>query len=162
MRLSLKHVVSLFAVSLGIWVLLSGYMKPLMLSLGVASAVLTVFLAVRMEVIDHESHPVDISPQLLAYWFWLGVEIIKSNLIVARHVLSPHLTIKPTVARVSTGHRSDVGRTIFANSITLTPGTVTLDVGEDFIEVHGLTDELVKDLQSGAMAARVPDPGGRE
>lgn len=158
--LSFKHIVSLSIVLSVAWFLLSGYTKPLLLSLGLASVALTVSLALRMEVLDHESHPMEITSGLLIYWLWLIGQIVKSNLSVARHILSPTLKISPQLVHVPTGQRSDIGRAIYANSITLTPGTVSLDVGEDAVEVHALTREDARSLESGDMSSRVPDPGG--
>lgn len=157
--LSFKHVFSLFVVSAALWLVLSGHIEPLLLSLGAVSAVLTVVMALRMEVIDHESHPIDITWRLLTYWLWLGKEVIKSNFVVARHILSLNTGISPTVAHVATGQRTDIGRAIFANSITLTPGTVALNVEEEVIEVHALTHAAAEELHSGTMSRRVPDPG---
>ncbi len=159
--LSIKHVVSLFIFLSGVWFLFSGYTKPLLLLLGVVSVALTVFLALRMEVLDNESHPVELTPSLLIYWAWLILEIVKSNLAVTRHILSPDSGISPRLVRLPMGQRTDIGRAIYANSITLTPGTVSLNVGEDVVEVHALTRELAGDLESGGMSARIPDPGGR-
>ncbi len=158
--LSFKHIVGLTIVLSVAWFLLSGYTKPLLLSLGVVSVALTVSLALRMEVLDHESHPMDITAGLLIYWLWLIGQIVRSNLSVARHILSPTLKISPQLVHVPTGQRTDIGRAIYANSITLTPGTVSLDVGEDAVEVHALTREDARNLESGDMSARVPDPGG--
>lgn len=157
--LSFKHIASLFVVSAALWLVLSGRFEPLLLSLGAASAVLTVVMALRMEVIDHESHPIEITWKLLAYWLWLSKEVIKANLVVTRHILSLNTGISPTITHVATGQRTDIGRAIFANSITLTPGTVTLNVEEEAIEVHALTRSAAEELHSGAMSRRVPDPG---
>lgn len=157
--LSFRHVASLFVVSAALWLMLSGHFEPLLLSLGAVSATLTVVLALRMEVIDHESHPVEITWKLFVYWLWLGKEVIKSNLVVTRHILSPRTGISATVVHVATGQRTDIGRAIFANSITLTPGSVALNVEEETIEVHALSHAIANGLQGSAMSRRVPDPG---
>ncbi len=157
--ISVKHVASLLVVTVALWLALSGYAKPLLLSLGAVSAVLTVWLAVRMEIIDHESYPVELSVKLLRYWLWLGKEIVKSNLDVARRILTPGQSISPTVTRVITGKRTNIGLAIYANSITLTPGTVAMNITDDGIEVHALTRAGAESLHEGAMARRIPDPG---
>ncbi len=156
---SIKHVVSLLVVVALLWFALSGYTKPLLLSLGTVSAALTVWLAVRMEIIDRESYPFEISLQLLVYWLWLGKEVIKSNIDVAQRILGPASAISPTVTRVPTGKRTDLGLAIYANSITLTPGTVSMNVEDGIIEVHALTLAGADSLHSGTMARRIPDPG---
>jgi len=126
---------------------------------GAASVALTLVLALRLDVIDHESQPIEVSHRLVLFWLWLAGQIVKSCLQVTRHILSPALDLSPTVVPVATGCRSDIGRTILANAITLTPGTVALDVGEHYIQVHALSRDIARDLQRGEMAGRVPDPG---
>ena len=82
-------------------------------------------------------------------------EIVLSNLAVARVILDPKLPIHPRILRVPAGQRSDLGQVIYANSITLTPGTVTLDVRDGHMLVHALTTESAKGLLTGEMDRRV-------
>ncbi|MDX1655299.1 MAG: Na+/H+ antiporter subunit E, partial [Candidatus Competibacteraceae bacterium] len=117
----------LHAISLGLscfilWLLLSGHYTPLLLCFGLASCLLVVVVARRMEVVDREGHPVHLGLGLLRYWPWLLKEIITANVQVMRCILKPQL-IDPQVIQVRPGQRSDLGRVIYANSITLTPGT---------------------------------------
>lgn len=147
--------VSLALVLMGIWLLLSGHYDPLLISLGVVSVVVTVWIAARLNVVDHEGHPIHIVLRLLTYFPWLFWEIIKSNVDVARRVLSPSLPISPQVFSVPASQKTDVGRTIYANSITLTPGTVTIDVRGSQVEVHALTTESADGVKTGKMDARV-------
>ena len=138
------------------WLLLSGYLKPFLVSAGVLCAVAVMLFARRMEVIDHEGHPVHLAPRAVArYWPWLVVEICKSAWDVSRIVLHPRLPISPTLLRVDATQRSDLGRTVFANSITLTPGTISVEVGRGHILVHALTREAAAGLASGEMDRRV-------
>lgn len=154
-----KHIASLLAVAIFLWLVWSGQTKALLLSLGALSAVITVWIAVRMEIIDHESYPLELSRKLVTYWFWLSKEIVVSNFDVARRILSRKPGISSSIARVATGKRSNIGRAIYANSITLTPGTVAIDVGEDYILIHALTKAHADRVKAGDMARRVPDPG---
>ncbi|MBM7869084.1 multicomponent Na+:H+ antiporter subunit E [Clostridium pascui] len=75
-------------------------------------------------------------------------EIFKSNFHVAKIVLSPKLNISPTIVTITTNLKSDFDKTILANSITLTPGTLTLDMTEDKIIIHCLEEKSIKDLQN--------------
>ena len=84
----------------GLWLLLSGHYVPLLLGLGVLSVLVVLFIATRMDVVDKEGYPVHLGPRALLYWSWLAWEIIKANLAVTRHILSPRLSISPTVVRV--------------------------------------------------------------
>lgn len=122
------------------WVLWSGIYKPLLLWLGIFSCVVSVWLAHRMGFFQY-SIPLRALLRLPAYWWWLLREIIKSSLEVARVVLSPSLPISPTMVELTTTEASDAGKVILGNSITLSPGTVTIDVHEDRLLVHCLTRE---------------------
>jgi multicomponent Na+:H+ antiporter subunit E len=81
-------------------------------------------------------------PQTLAYFGWLFVEIIKANVAVVKAVMSPDLEISPTMTKIPTAGKSDLAKTMFANSITLTPGTVAVEMAEDHILVHALLSEM--------------------
>jgi multicomponent Na+:H+ antiporter subunit E len=127
----------------------------LLLGLGALSALLVVTIALRMDVLDREGHPIHLRPKALLYWPWLGWEIVKSNVDVARRILSPTLPISPTVIRLKASQKSELGKVIYANSITLTPGTVSIDIDGDKIEVHALTREAAQALRTGDMDRRV-------
>ena len=137
------------------WLLWSGHLEPLMLGYGVASCALVLWLSLRMKLIDPESVPHHLLGGMLLYIPWLLLEIAKANLHVARVILTPSLPIQPRVIRVRATQRSELGNTIFANSITLTPGTVALDVRGGSILVHALTDQAAAGLTDGAMDSRV-------
>ncbi len=144
----------LFILS-GTWLLLSGHTNPLLLSLGLLSVAAVVACASRLEVLDDESVPVHLLPGLIRYVPWLIGQVIRSNLDVARRIVSPELPIHPSVIKVDATHHTEVGRVTYANSITLTPGTISLDVSAETIEVHALTEDAANDLMSGEMARQV-------
>ncbi len=149
------YAISLTLVLFALWLLLSGHYVPLLLGLGALSALLVVTIALRMDVLDREGHPIHLRPKALLYWPWLGWEIVKSNVDVARRILSPTLPISPTVIRLKASQKSELGKVIYANSITLTPGTVSIDIDGDKIEVHALTREAAQALRTGDMDRRV-------
>ena len=153
----LRHAFNLALFLFAIWLLLSGHYTPLMILFGVLSTLFVVFLATRADLIDRETQPVLIKLSVLFYWVWLGREIIKSNIDVTRRILSPGLPISPTVFTVRAGQKTELGRVTYANSITLVPGTVTMDVDEDVFTVHALTREVAADLKRGEMDRRVCD-----
>jgi len=153
-----KRFVNLLLMGLllaAIWLLLSGLFKPLLLVLGTISVALTVTLAARMDIIDAESHPVRAIFRYMRFWPWLTVEIVKSSLDVAKRVLSPDMPISPMVFEVRASQQTAVGRVVLANSFTLTPGTVTMDVDGDRLTVHSLSREAVEYALSGEMDRRV-------
>jgi multicomponent Na+:H+ antiporter subunit E len=154
---NLKHAFNLTLFLFAIWLLLSGHYTPLLLVLGAVSTLLVVLLAIRVDIIDRENQPVLLKPSVLLYWIWLAREIIKSNLDVTRRILSPNLPISPKVFTVRAGQKTELGRVTYANSITLIPGTVTMDVDEDIFTVHALTQAAAADLERSEMNRRVCD-----
>ena len=151
----MSRPLKLFFLTIGLWVALSGHFNPFLLSLGLLSAVTVTFVCHRMGVIDVEGQPLRLIPGLLRYVPWLAKEIVRACIDVAWRIARPKLPIQPTIIRVPADHQTVPGRVSFANSITLTPGTISLDVLENEIEVHSLTAESATDLQSGEMANRV-------
>lgn len=137
------------------WLLLSGYLEPFLIAAGAGSAIGVVLLARRMEVIDHEGHPIHLSWRVLGYWPWLMKEIAKSAWEVSRIIVNPRLPISPTLVRVKTSQQTTVGVVTYANSITLTPGTISVDVKRGEILVHALTREGAIGLLTGEMDRRV-------
>ena len=145
----------LFFLTTGLWLALSGHFDPLLLSLGLLSAATVTLVSHRMGVIDAEGQPLELMPGLLRYAPWLAKEIVRACIDVAWRIVQPSLPIQPTIIRVPANQRTVPGRVSFANSITLTPGTISLDVLEKEIEVHALTAESAADLESGEMGKRV-------
>jgi multicomponent Na+:H+ antiporter subunit E len=123
------------------WFALSGQTAWLFLLLGVISVLLSVWLAGRLGIIGRDASPYHRTVQMLVYTFWLVGEIIKANITVIRSVLDPRHTISPALVKVPAGCRSDLAKALFANSITLTPGTVTVDVAKGTFLVHALQEE---------------------
>ena len=138
----------------GTWLLLSGHYNPLLIGLGIVSCVVVLYFTHRMDVIDHEGHPIHLSWRAMTYWPWLLVEIAKANIDVSKRIVAPKRAISPTMIRVRSSQTNDVGRVVFANSITLTPGTVSVRVSEGEILVHALSLEGAEDLASGEMDRR--------
>lgn len=128
---------------------------PLLLSLGVVSCAAVVWIARRMDVVDHEGHPIQLGWRALVYWVWLGIEIVKSNISVARLILDPKLPIHPVLVTLKAGQQSELGQVIYANSITLTPGTVSIRIDSNTILVHAVAKAYAEDLESGEMDRRV-------
>lgn len=138
-----------------IWLLWSGHYSWLLLSLGAISCLVVVLLVRRMGVFEPERQNIHLFLPLPLYWPWVLWEIVVANLNIAWRVLHPGLPIEPQVFKVKASQKSELGRVIYANSITLTPGTVTLDVDGDTITVHALTGKSARSLQTGEMDRRV-------
>ncbi len=151
----LIHGTSLATTLAVIWFLLSGHTSALILGLGAASVSAITWLALRMDLIDYEGHPTHLAFRAPFFWIWLLWEIVKSNLQVIRIILDPKLPISPRMFTVPLTQKSDIGRVIYANSITLTPGTISLEVNDSRIEVHALTAAGEAGLAEGEMDRRV-------
>ena len=149
------HALSLASATALLWLMLSGVLEGWLLALGVASVVGVVAIARRMDVIDHEGHPMHLGLRPLRYWPWLTLEIAKANIDVTRAIARPTMKIRPRVLSVPASQQSAVGRVIYANSITLTPGTVTLAVDGARFTVHALTINAERSLATGDMDRRV-------
>lgn len=139
------------------WFMLSGHTETLLIVLGLLSTLFTIFLSRRMKIIDHESYPLHLSARLLRYSPFLVKEIILANVDVIKRILTPGHYISPTIVTLPASQKNDLSKVIYANSITLTPGTVTLDLSGDELIVHALSEEGAEDLQTGRMAEAIPD-----
>mgnify|MGYP002630283613 CR=1 FL=1 len=153
-----------FLVFMAAWLVWSGVPDwnpghvPLTVVFGVFSSALVVFFSERMR------HPEDASSVAMTFWVrhitylpWLVKEIVMSNLHVARVILSPTMPIRPRVLRVQCTQTSDMAKVVYANSITLTPGTITLDLRGDSLLVHALTADSAEGLLTGEMDRRVTE-----
>lgn len=150
--------VALLALLLALaWLLWSGFYTPLLLGLGAFSCALVIYLSHRMGLVNSDLFSGTVSLRLFAYWAWLAKEVVKSSLEVTRCVLSPRLPISPTVAEFDAHTDHPVDLAILGNSITLTPGTLTLQIRDGHFKVHALTEAGAKDLLTGEMDRRVSE-----
>jgi multicomponent Na+:H+ antiporter subunit E len=155
----LLYGIVLTAVLAVLWLALSGmWWHMIITSLGAASVAVSVYMTVRMGVLDGESVPFANMGRFGRYWIWLGGEIFKANIAVVRLALAPDLNIKPVLTRVAAEGGSDMARTTFGNSITLTPGTVTVEVEPGGFLVHALDEsfadqEAFRDMERRALRA---------
>jgi len=134
---------------------MSGILDPFILTLGLFSCVVVVIIAIRMDVVDHEAIPLHITFGILLYWPWLIWEIVKANVDVTKRVLG-FAPISPTMVKIKATQQTDLGLVIFANSITLTPGTISIDVEQGGqILVHAISREGTEELEGGEMDRRV-------
>jgi len=138
------------------WLSMSGHFEPLLLGLGVASVALTIFLSRRMNVIDSESYPLHLSLKLPGFFLYLFKEIVKANIDVARRILRWRSTsISPQMIDIPQPQKSDLGAVIYANSITLTPGTVTVKLSKENLTVHALSRETATELATGTLSKEI-------
>ncbi|MEX2366563.1 MAG: Na+/H+ antiporter subunit E [Pseudohongiellaceae bacterium] len=158
----MKRISGLALILSVFWLINSGHFTPMLLGFGVLSVAGVILINRRMEAVDGEYEPpVFLSFRLPAYLFWLLCEIIKSNIDVVKRIWQPVPDISPTVFRVNASQKTDLCKVLYANSITMTPGTVTMDIDENTFEVHALTREGSEGVQEGEMDRRVIRLEGR-
>jgi multicomponent Na+:H+ antiporter subunit E len=131
------HYLLIYVIVTLFWFLLVGRLKRDEVIVGlVVGAIITLLDSPRLSILAG----VRLSPQaplaLLVYLFIFIKALIQSNIDMARRVLSPSLPIRPGLVEIRTRLQSPIGRLLLANSITLTPGTLTIDVVDERIMVH--------------------------
>ncbi len=132
-------IFSLFAL----WLLMSGIYKPLLITLGVISCVVSALIARHLGLLDHQAAIFQEFRfvKTIKYLFWLIVEIGKADWAVSKIILGTEMPKRQRLIAVPCTQTTDLGKTMFANSITITPGTVTVETEQDYFIVHSLTDE---------------------
>jgi len=146
----------LLGVSLFVfWLILSGHFEPLLLSFGVFSCALVTYVAWRMDRVDRFAFVVPLSFRFFGYLAWLVKEIAVANVNVARIILNPRLPISPIMVPFKASQKSDLGRMIYANSITLTPGTITTGTDGPIFRIHALTWHDVDGREEDEMDRRI-------
>ena len=143
----------LFVFYFVIWLLLSGHYDPLLLTLGVLSCITCLYVTWKAKFIDEEGLPLHLLIRLPIYTLWLFKEIIKANIDTAKIIIVNNPD--PQNFRVKSSQKTEAGKVTYANSITLTPGTVTTVLDGDILEVHALSSDMADDVKSGAMDKKV-------
>lgn len=149
------RLISLAASLFAFWLILSGHYTPILVGAGLVSALLCAIVGRRMLVVDQEGHPLQLLKGTVTYYPWLLWEIVKSAWAVSLIILNPKLPISPTMTRLRASQRSSAGLATYGNSITLTPGTLTVGLVGNELVVHALTLDGALDLESGRMDRRV-------
>ena len=143
----------LFVFYFVIWLLLSGHYDPLLLTLGVLSCITCLYVTWKAKFIDEEGLPLHLLIRLPIYTLWLFKEIIKANIDTAKIIIINNPD--PQNFRVKSSQKTEAGKVTYANSITLTPGTVTTLLDGDILEVHALSSDMAEDVKSGVMDKKV-------
>ena len=143
----------LFFILFSLWLLISGYYNVLIISLGIISCAFCVYVAKRGNLIDDEGLPIFFIPRLSNYLIWLFKEILISNLNTAKVIINGK--VEPETFTVKVSQVTDVAKVTYANSITLTPGTVTTKMQKNVFEVHALNSDFGNDVRTNEMDKKV-------
>ena len=143
----------LFFILFSLWLLMSGHYNVLIVSLGIISCAFCVYVAKRGKLIDDEGLHIFFMPRLLNYLIWLFKEILKSNLATGKVIINGK--VEPETFTVKTSQVTDVAKVTYANSITLTPGTVTTKIQKGVFEVHALNSDFGNDVRTNEMDKKV-------
>ena len=153
----MKNTLSLGVLLIVVWLLWSGHFDNyFMLALGIASCGFCLWLTQRMKIVDEEGAPVQLGIRpFTTYLPWLVKEIVVSNIAVTKIICSPQMPLQRNMIEVSANQKSEIGRVILANSITLTPGTISVNMYGNKILVHALSFAGAEEDLSGDMDRRV-------
>jgi multicomponent Na+:H+ antiporter subunit E len=150
----MKHILFLAFTLTVLWLAISGVYKPVIFMLGTASLMLVIWVASRMKIIGEEHNPLVFSWRLPVFWLWALREIVLANIHVARLVFKPQ-EISPRVVRVPVPLKSELGKVVYGNTCTLTPGTVTLTLDNKQLVAHALDRHSADALLSGRLVERI-------
>jgi multicomponent Na+:H+ antiporter subunit E len=138
-----------FLVLFALWYVLSGYLKPLLLFFGLVSVLFVSWMSLRAKALDNDALPLKLLLRLPFYWLWLVKEIFKSGITTTKIIWNNKPS--PELIKIKASQKNSTGIANYANAITLTPGTVTIEVEKNDLLIHALSKELSEDLQTGEM-----------
>ena len=137
----------------GLWLLLSAQIEPFYLCAGIICSVFS--LKIFGVLNKNHQNILSFSPRFILYFLWLLKEIFISAIKVTFMVWSPNLQIAPQMKFINTKLKTRAKKILFASSITLTPGTITIDLKNDALLVHALDKNSFADLDQGVMEGRI-------
>jgi multicomponent Na+:H+ antiporter subunit E len=146
---------AVFVILFAFWLLLSGHYDLFHLSLGMICSLLVAFVSHDLLIENISgSKRIRKTRRFISYVPWLLYQIVLANLHVAYLILNPK-AIDPRIVRFKTRLKSQFSMVTLGNSITLTPGTITMDIIDGEFYVHALSKKVADDLLSGEMERRV-------
>jgi len=157
----LKTIILSFTSLFLLWLLLSGYFKTNIIVFGIISCAFVTYLSIKLKIYSSHHERIKFNLRLPLYLPWLLKEIAKSNLHVARCILVSKDSIKPQMVYSKPSQKTNTGLAVHANSITLTPGTISVDINDDEILVHALTNHTAQGIIDGYIDKRVSQLEGR-
>ena len=160
-RRSSIHLLIWAIVLMAFWLLLSGFLKPLLIAFGLVSVGLVVVVLRRMDATDDQPQTPTLGLSFWRYSLWLIGQILLSSIEVTKLVWGKK-GLSPTMAKLPVSKVPEKNRVLYTNSITLTPGTLSVDIDDDEVTVHALDKQSIEDLKAGGMANKIADVMGEK
>lgn len=155
MIIKIFYALLLTSVLTGTWIFFAGNWQVSTLITGLGAATAVTLASFRCNVVDREGHPFHLAFTLPFYWLWLAKEVLLSTLTITRIIWKPELEIHPGFTWLHLHQHTDLGRTIYANSVTMTPGTVCVNIQPRRVLVHAIEHNSLKELASGSIDKRI-------
>lgn len=149
-RPPIPRVVGIATTLFGSWLLLSGKIDAMHVGVGVAASLTIAYFVAHWGT----SRPA-IYPRIAWFALWLFYQVVLSNLRVARLAFAPGNKLRPRLVTLPPGTHGDVPLALLGCAITLTPGTMSVDISEEKLTVHALDDVSARSVEDGDMARRV-------
>lgn len=133
------------------WIFLSGFFKPLLLSFGVISVALVVYVLHRMNKQDSQPNRLNFNLSFLRYILWLTGQIVSSSIEVTKLVWGSNKDLNPAIGKFPIKDIRKKSRVLYANSVTLTPGTLCVDIDDEHVTIHALEKDSLKSKRRRGM-----------
>lgn len=151
----MRYTFSLFLLLLAFWAFNSDVHTSLLFFSGLVSTTLVLLISHRLQLPDRESQPFHLVTRIAPFYCWLIKEIVCGSFTVLKLVVQGDKALSPTIITVPFDFSDELSKVIFANSITLVPGTLSLHLDKGSVRVHALTQTFADQLLSGEMARRI-------
>lgn len=149
MRIKILSAISFLVV----WLCMVGIsFEPLSIIFMLSIPLITFLISMKLNLLPGKNF---FSLKVFSYIIWLLKEIVISTIGVIKLAWQPHIKIVPVIEPIKSIQKSDEGLVLYANSITLTPGTVTLNTIDGALLVHALDVSMIEDLKEGEMDRRI-------
>ncbi len=151
----MNHKVRLVIILVITWLLLSGMFEPLMLSFGVISVLFSIWITSRMYKIDQERYTFFVTLSFIKFLYKLAIKVVQSNIDVSLRILGIR-PVESTFISIPIPFESEVAKVLYANAITLTPGSSSIALSEDTLLVHTISNQGATDLANDDMLKIMP------
>ncbi|MFT6270141.1 MAG: multicomponent Na+:H+ antiporter subunit E [Alphaproteobacteria bacterium] len=151
----MNHQVRLAIILVLTWILLSGMFEPLMLSFGVFSVLFSMWITGRMHKIDRQRYAFFVTGSLITFLFKLAIKVVQSNYDVSLRILGIR-PVESTFIRIAMPYKDDVAKVLYANAITLTPGSSSIALSDNTLLVHTISAQNAEDLANNDMLDIMP------